>query len=80
MPRTQRKTYCRIWLNPLADSVLALLDAENNFAYTSTALYLLSANGRIPAMIVVGIITRHDSLRARYRLWRRGQVPVLHCR
>jgi enterochelin esterase-like enzyme len=35
--------------------VLALLDAENNFAYTSAAVHLLSANGRIPAMIVVGI-------------------------
>jgi predicted alpha/beta superfamily hydrolase len=35
--------------------VLVLLDAENNFAYTSAAVHLLSANGRIPAMIVVGI-------------------------
>ena len=35
--------------------VLVLLDAENNFAYTSGAVHLLSANGRIPAMIVVGI-------------------------
>jgi predicted alpha/beta superfamily hydrolase len=35
--------------------VLVLLDAENNFAYTSDAVHLLSANGRIPAMIVVGI-------------------------
>lgn len=35
--------------------VLVLLDAENNFAYTSAAVHLLSANGRIPPMIVVGI-------------------------
>jgi predicted alpha/beta superfamily hydrolase len=35
--------------------VLVLLDAENNFAYASDAVHLLSANGRIPAMIVVGI-------------------------
>jgi enterochelin esterase-like enzyme len=35
--------------------VLVLQDAENNFAYTSAAVHLLSANGRIPAMIVVGI-------------------------
>ena len=35
--------------------VLVLLDAENNFAYTSAAVHFLSANGRIPAMIVVGI-------------------------
>jgi predicted alpha/beta superfamily hydrolase len=35
--------------------VLILLDAENNFAYASAAVHLLSANGRIPAMIVVGI-------------------------
>jgi predicted alpha/beta superfamily hydrolase len=35
--------------------VLVLLDAENNFAYTSAAVHLLSSNGRIPAMIVVGI-------------------------
>ena len=35
--------------------VLVLQDAENNFAYTSDAVHLLSANGRIPAMIVVGI-------------------------
>jgi|SRR5450631_3758421 len=35
--------------------VLVLQDAENNFAYTSAAVHFLSANGRIPAMIVVGI-------------------------
>jgi predicted alpha/beta superfamily hydrolase len=35
--------------------VLVLLDAENNFAYSSAAVHLLSASGRIPAMIVVGI-------------------------
>jgi predicted alpha/beta superfamily hydrolase len=35
--------------------VLVLLDAENSFAHTSAAVHLLSANGRIPAMIVVGI-------------------------
>ncbi len=35
--------------------VLVLQDAENNFAYASDAVHLLSANGRIPAMIVVGI-------------------------
>ena len=35
--------------------VLVLLDAENNFAYTSAAVHLLSANGRTPPMIVVGI-------------------------
>jgi predicted alpha/beta superfamily hydrolase len=35
--------------------VLVLLDAENNFAYTSAAVHLLSANDRVPAMIVVGI-------------------------
>src|ERR1700681_1832461 len=35
--------------------VLVLLDAENNFAYTSAAVHLLSASGRIPRMIVVGI-------------------------
>ena len=35
--------------------VLVLLDAENNFAYTSAAVHLLAANSRIPAMIVVGI-------------------------
>jgi predicted alpha/beta superfamily hydrolase len=35
--------------------VLVLQDAENNFAYTSAAVHLLSASGRIPAMIVVGI-------------------------
>jgi predicted alpha/beta superfamily hydrolase len=35
--------------------VLVLQDAENNFAYVSDAVHLLSANGRIPAMIVVGI-------------------------
>jgi predicted alpha/beta superfamily hydrolase len=35
--------------------VLVLQDAENNFAYTSAAVRLLSENGRIPAMIVVGI-------------------------
>jgi predicted alpha/beta superfamily hydrolase len=35
--------------------VLVLQDAENNFAYTSDAVHLLSANGRIPQMIVVGI-------------------------
>jgi predicted alpha/beta superfamily hydrolase len=35
--------------------VLVLLDAENSFARTSAAVHLLSANGRIPAMIVVGI-------------------------
>jgi predicted alpha/beta superfamily hydrolase len=35
--------------------VLVLQDAENDFAYTSAAVHLLSANGRIPAMIVVGI-------------------------
>ena len=35
--------------------VLVLLDAENNFGYVSGAIHLLSANGRIPAMIVVGI-------------------------
>ena len=35
--------------------VLILQDAENNFPYTSDAVHLLSANGRIPAMIVVGI-------------------------
>jgi predicted alpha/beta superfamily hydrolase len=35
--------------------VLVLQDAENNFAYTSAAVNLLSGNGRIPAMIVVGI-------------------------
>src|ERR1700735_429032 len=35
--------------------VLILLDAENSFAYTSAAVHLLSADGRIPAMIVVGI-------------------------
>ena len=35
--------------------VLVLLDAENSFGYVSGAVHLLSANGRIPAMIVVGI-------------------------
>jgi predicted alpha/beta superfamily hydrolase len=35
--------------------VLVLQDAENNFAYTSAAVHFLSSNGRIPAMIVVGI-------------------------
>jgi uncharacterized protein len=35
--------------------VLVLLDAENSFAYTSAAVHLLSADERIPAMIVVGI-------------------------
>ena len=35
--------------------VLVLQDAENNFAQTSAAVDLLSGNGRIPAMIVVGI-------------------------
>jgi predicted alpha/beta superfamily hydrolase len=35
--------------------VLVLQDAENNFAHTSAAVNLLSGNGRIPAMIVVGI-------------------------
>jgi predicted alpha/beta superfamily hydrolase len=35
--------------------VLVLQDAENNFAQTSAAVNLLSANGRVPAMIVVGI-------------------------
>jgi predicted alpha/beta superfamily hydrolase len=35
--------------------VLVLQDAENNFAYVSDAVHLLSANGRIPAMIIVGI-------------------------
>jgi predicted alpha/beta superfamily hydrolase len=35
--------------------VLVLLDAENSFDYTSAAVHLLSADGRIPAMIVVGI-------------------------
>jgi predicted alpha/beta superfamily hydrolase len=35
--------------------VLVLQDAENNFAYTSAAVDMLSGNGRIPAMIVVGI-------------------------
>ena len=35
--------------------VLVLLDAENSFAYASAAVHLLSADERIPAMIVVGI-------------------------
>jgi predicted alpha/beta superfamily hydrolase len=35
--------------------VLVLLDAENSFDYASAAVHLLSADGRIPAMIVVGI-------------------------
>jgi len=35
--------------------VLVLLDAENNFDYASGAVHLLAANGRIPAMIIVGI-------------------------
>jgi predicted alpha/beta superfamily hydrolase len=35
--------------------VLVLQDAENNFGLTSAAVNLLSGNGRIPAMIVVGI-------------------------
>jgi predicted alpha/beta superfamily hydrolase len=35
--------------------VLVLQDAETNFAYASAAVHMLSANGRIPAMIVVGI-------------------------
>jgi predicted alpha/beta superfamily hydrolase len=43
--------------------VLVLQDAENNFAYTSAAVHLLSANGRIPAMIVVGIINNTDRTR-----------------
>jgi hypothetical protein len=38
-----------------AYAVLVLQDAENSFAYTSAAVHLLSANGHIPAMIVVGI-------------------------
>src|SRR5258708_24350690 len=35
--------------------VLVLQDAENSFAHTRAAVHLLSGNGRIPAMIVVGI-------------------------
>src|SRR5580700_2481364 len=35
--------------------VLVLQDAENNFADTTAAVHFLSGNGRIPAMIVVGI-------------------------
>jgi predicted alpha/beta superfamily hydrolase len=35
--------------------VLVLQDAENNFAHTRAAVHFLSGNGRIPAMIVVGI-------------------------
>ena len=35
--------------------VLVLQDAEGHFAHTSAAVDLLSANGRIPPMIVVGI-------------------------
>jgi len=35
--------------------VLVLQDAENNFAHTTAAVHFLSGNGRIPAMIVVGI-------------------------
>ena len=36
--------------------VLVLQDAENNFAHTRATVHVLSGNGRIPAMIVVGII------------------------
>ena len=43
--------------------VLVLQDAENNFAYTCDAVHLLSANGRIPAMIVVGINNDADRTR-----------------
>jgi uncharacterized protein len=74
--------------------VLVLQDAENNFAYTSAAVHLLSANGRIPAMIVVGI---NNTDRTRDMTpskpatgfggtpWTSsargsGQVSVLHCR
>jgi predicted alpha/beta superfamily hydrolase len=35
--------------------VLVLQDAEGHFAYTTGAVDMLSANGRIPPMIVVGI-------------------------
>jgi predicted alpha/beta superfamily hydrolase len=35
--------------------VLVMQDAEGHFAHTTAAVDLLSANGRIPAMIVVGI-------------------------
>src|SRR5258708_7918403 len=35
--------------------VLVLQDAENSFAHTRAAVHLLSGNGRIPAMIIVGI-------------------------
>jgi len=38
-----------------AYSVLVLQDAEGHFAHTTSAVDLLSANGRIPPMIVVGI-------------------------
>ena len=69
--------------------VLVLLDAENNFAYTSGAVHLLSANGRIPAMLIVGINNTdrsrgHDSLQACLWIWRHaverlgrgsGQIP-----
>jgi|HubBroStandDraft_1064217.scaffolds.fasta_scaffold00249_10 predicted alpha/beta superfamily hydrolase len=35
--------------------VLVLQDAEGHFAYTTAAVDMLSGNGRIPSMIVVGI-------------------------
>lgn len=69
--------------------VLVLQDAEGHFAHTTAAVDMLSANGRIPAMIVVGINNTDRTrdmtpskpttgLGGTPWVGPAGQVPILH--